>query len=1103
MPSSKKKPSRSNLSASDRPSSTRLPSTPSPLPRGVWAGEDGEDEQLSSRLLAEAAAKFPGFILENAFRGCITDVDSSWEQNGGSASVWLSEAAMVASSLRPGSLVSVSLSASGQQLSYGAPLDALSDGYCKYFGLDVDDVMTSEAGRYFAIAKVFSSQRVLKNGAKLSLNLSCTMGFPAVGRMIFVSPIVESSTIHHSHGIGQTCKSTSRSVSLVSLCTCRDLYLKLVPLSGGQMPYAEKLSAVYDPVNSGQSLSGEVLSPRTPSCYQSRLSSPSASPGHSKGAQDHTLGKKGTQDYVSKKKCYPNISQSAVREAIRDEKSIELLQTYAVRWFHGRYLLNQNILVLPLYGQLCVFQVDGAVMLPAETATVVSKPLSHGGAIFFVDSTTKVHLTPMPLFVENSNEKDWVSSNLTVKDFRIKESSTIPRLGGLSKEYALLHDIISFSFSREPFLPRYKGVLLHGPPGTGKTSLACSCAHDAGAALFVVNGPEIVSEYYGESEQKLLEVFDSARGATSAVLHMVYFGICLPYYYYQESPVRIRIDCPAFSKVFIDELDAIAPARKGGGEGLSLRIVATLLELMDGISRSDGILVIAATNRPDSIDPALRRPGRLDREIEIGVPTPDQRLDILSGILNEMKHGLSNKEIQSLAMATHGFVGADLSALCNEAAMISLRRYITNKRVGALTLEQFREQSPKFDGQIGEPQCCDDSGDNNTSHVGQVDSLLFSLSQLSLSSKPLLDHVEPQENSNQKDVYGSACVTEVSSDLEVTAKDFEQAKLKIRPSAMREVMLEVPKVCWEDVGGQSEVKRQLIEAIQWPQTCPDAFKRIGIRPPRGLLMFGPPGCSKTLMARAVASEAKLNFLAVKGPELLSKWVGESEKAISSLFAKARANSPSIIFFDEIDGLATTRGRENDGTSVGDRVMSQLLIELHGLDHSFGVTVIAATNRPDKIDPALLRPGRFDRHLDVKPPDINDREDIFCIHMRNMPINDDVTEKELARLTAGYSGADIKLVCREAAIAALEENMNTSGISMVHFERAIGRVKPADVQFYLDISEQFKRFVDTRAEDCGSWFNPLCSRAGRFFNQFLLMLRSALSFLVFPSLAVDK
>ncbi|KAF2620167.1 hypothetical protein F2Q68_00041637, partial [Brassica cretica] len=296
--------------------------------------------------------------------------------------------------------------------------------------------------------------------------------------------------------------------------------------------------------------------------------------------------------------------------------------------------------------------------------------------------------------------------------------------------------------------------------------------------------------------------------------------------------------------------------------------------------------------------------------------------------------------------------------------------------------------------------------------------------------------------------------------LSVGYEDFEKAKIKIRPSAMREVILEVPKVNWEDVGGQKEVKNQLMEAVEWPQKHQDAFKRIGTRPPSGILMFGPPGCSKTLMARAVASEAGLNFLAVKGPELFSKWVGESEKAVRSLFAKARANAPSIIFFDEIDSLASIRGKENDGVSVSDRVMSQLLVELDGLHQRVGVTVIAATNRPDKIDSALLRPGRFDRLLYVGPPDEADREAILKIHLRKIPCSSDICLKELASVTKGYTGADISLICREAAIASLEESLEAEEISMRHLKAAISQVEPTDIQSYKALSEKFQRLVHT-------------------------------------------
>ncbi|KAK4767202.1 hypothetical protein SAY86_014952 [Trapa natans] len=420
-----------------------------------------------------------------------------------------------------------------------------------------------------------------------------------------------------------------------------------------------------------------------------------------------------------------------------------------------------------------------------------------------------------------------------------------------------------------------KGVLLYGPPGTGKTSLARVCARDTCINFFSVNGPEIISQYYGESEQALREIFYSAVQSAPAV-------------------------------IFIDELDAIAPARKEGGEDLSQRMVATLLTLMDGITSSDGVLVVSATNRPDSIEPALRRPGRFDREIEIGVPSPKQRQEILLSCLDQMEHTLLDSHIQQLAVSTHGFVGADLAALCNEAAFSCLRRYDKWKKSSEDSYCRLTVESVQSDG-ILEDNILDIV---MPSHSNQW--------------------VREDEGNNEDGIcMRTNGLMKENFMLRITSEDFEKARMKVRPSAMREVILEVPKVKWEDIGGQKEAKSQLMEAVEWPQKHQDALDRIGTRPPRGILMFGPPGCSKTLMARAVASEAGLNFLAVKGPELFSKWVGESEKAVRSVFAKARANAPSIIFFDEIDGLGSIRGKENDGVSVSDRVMSQLLVELDG------------------------------------------------------------------------------------------------------------------------------------------------------------------------------
>ncbi|XP_008786500.1 calmodulin-interacting protein 111 [Phoenix dactylifera] len=1016
MPSKARKSSRPPPTAADRGPLPNSPATP-----GREPSEAGDDEALHRRLLSDASAKFPGLISDAAFCGRISETESSCSK-GARATVWLSETAMVSSSFVPGSLVSVSLAASGKKPLDNFPLDTLAEDCARHFGFDVSDRLTDGLGSYFAIANVLPSRKVLKNGVRLSWGLSCTMGFPATGRAVFVCPIENmSNNLNRTDNTPQ-----------LYLCKCKDLYLDLVPPKPGHISCGKGLSISDSPTKSVPIGNWNVASPKTPSSRQSKLSSPVASPMHSRKPHDCVLS-------TDSSTC---LDVSAARLVLADEGVNELLQIYAARWLYGRHLLKGNFATVPLCGQMWVFLVHGLdklsaccsnqdltsenyKLLPHEIQILNS--LEQVQAAFLVDSGTKVHFSDSMLDVGTTDKVELPAEKIKYKA-NCDNTADVPRLGGLSKEFAALKETILFSLADKDALPRYKGVLLYGPPGTGKTSLASSCAHNAGASLFCINGPEIISQYYGESEQALHEVFDSARRAAPAV-------------------------------VFIDELDAIAPARKYGGEELSLRMVATLLKLMDEINSGDRILVIAATNRPDSIDPALRRPGRLDREIEIGVPSPEQRSDILRTLLSEMDHSLSSTEIESLALATHGFVGADLAALCNEAAMTALRRHIKLKGLCKQSKKTFCEPDGDVAGIQGSDICKDEDG----ASLDQVSLLSSSLSELSVSSRPI-STVGSQGTLECCVIsqHGSYRPHEVEEDilLKVMAEDFEKAMMKVRPSAMREVMLELPKVRWEDVGGQAKVKKQLIEAVQWPQICPDAFRRIGIRPPRGLLMIGPPGCSKTLMARAVASEAKLNFLAVKGPELFSKWVGESEKAVRSLFAKARVNSPAIIFFDEIDGLAVTRGQENDGTSVADRVLSQLLVEMDGLDQRIGVTVIAATNRPDKIDHALLRPGRFDRLLDVQPPDESDREDIFRIHMRNMPCSPDVNAKDLANLTEGYTGADIKLICREAAIAALEENLEISEVSMAHFRIGVSRVQPSNVQFYQELAAQFRRLVDT-------------------------------------------
>ncbi|GAX79006.1 hypothetical protein CEUSTIGMA_g6446.t1 [Chlamydomonas eustigma] len=576
-------------------------------------------------------------------------------------------------------------------------------------------------------------------------------------------------------------------------------------------------------------------------------------------------------------------------------------------------------------------------------------------------------------------------------------------LGGVSNHVQALRQLVTLPLRAPHLFNAYRirpprGVLLWGPPGSGKTMLARAAASDAGATLFLINGPDIVSEYCGESEAGLRGVFAAARALAPSV-------------------------------IFIDEVDALAPARGGGG-GLSTaagggssggeagsmagRIVTVLLTLMDGVTPAgttgstgstvsgDGVVVLAATNRPDALDSALRRPGRFERELEIGVPGPTARLDILKSRLQNIKHQLTESEIKALADAAHGFVGADLAQLVDEATLSALRRVIAGR------------------------------GGMNKS----------SLDNVSESS--------PEEK-----------LPESQQVLCVQLKDFREAETRVRPSAMREVAVEVPKVHWNDVGGLEDVKERLKEVVEWPSRHPDALSRLGVSPPRGLLLYGPPGCSKTLLARAVATEAGLNFFSIKGGELFSKYVGESEKAVASLFVRARATAPSVVFFDEIDALAASRsqpgGAGSSSSSSGDRVLTQLLMELDGLQARTHVIVLAATNRPDCVDAALLRPGRFDRLLYVPPPNKEGRASILRVHLRGTPLDQDVDIAQLAECTADMTGADLSALCREASLAALEEDIGCEQVSMHHFTAALRLLTSSSVasEEVLRIYERFK------------------------------------------------
>ncbi|XP_023741327.1 calmodulin-interacting protein 111 isoform X1 [Lactuca sativa] len=916
-----------------------------------YNGED--DEQSLLRSLEETSTKYPSFIGTSALI-CRSVEDASGGIESKTCKIWLSEASMIASSITPGSVVSVSLASLRRDFSVHL-LSSLVDECAGHYGFN--DKTANEIGNYFILATVFPSRKVQKNEVRLSSTLSSAMGYPVSGRIIFVYPV--------NHGNNS-----------FPIYKCKDLHLSLVSSKNSFTTKSNKLFN-FPFEHNNQHENGNISSPKTPQLTRSKLNSPVSSqptsPRHTETVSDQSF------------------NPCNIREVLEDEVGKKLLQTCTSSLLNSRHLLHGNLVVIPILSAICLFKVVNAVKISEDNDNDDKESKA-----FLIDNGTKVHLFSQSSEVETCEKMNF---DLYSEDCKDNIVTDIPKLGGLSKEYTVLKDIIVSSSIKNSLssmgLRPTKGVLLHGPSGTGKTCLAKLCAHDVGVSLFSINGPEIVSQFYGESEQALHSVFDSATNATPSV-------------------------------VFIDELDAIAPSRKEGGEELSERIVATLLNLMDGISRTEGLLVIAATNRPDSIEPALRRPGRLDREIEIGVPSPNQRYDILLTLLKEKEHHLSDTEIHHLAMSTHGFVGADLASLCNEAAFVCLRRNI----------HKIRDKIHP-DNEMNVSMCSDDTKG------------LFSENNLECSS---LSNSELQLEINESDW--------LARNLSVSLEDFEKARIKVRPSAMREVILEVPKVSWKDVGGQEEVKMQLMEAVEWPQKHQDAFRRIGTRPPTGVLLFGPPGCSKTLLARAVASEAKLNFLAVKGPELFSKWVGESEKAVKSLFAKARANAPSIVFFDELDGLANIRGKENDGVSVSDRVMSQLLVELDGLNQRVNVTVIAATNRPDKIDSALLRPGRFDRLVYVGPPNEKDRKEIFRIHLQKMSCSFDVSIDELATLSKGCTGADISLICREAAVAAIEEKHDALEVRMDHLRSAIEQVPPSDVESYEELTEKFQRLVST-------------------------------------------
>jgi len=533
-------------------------------------------------------------------------------------------------------------------------------------------------------------------------------------------------------------------------------------------------------------------------------------------------------------------------------------------------------------------------------------------------------------------------------------------LGGLDEEIKKIREMVELPLRHPEIFERLgieppKGVLLHGPPGSGKTLLAKAVANETESNFILINGPEIMNKFVGEAEKRIRDIFEEAEKSSPSI-------------------------------IFIDEIDAIAPKREESYSEVERRVVAQLLTTMDGLKSRGKVVVIGATNRVNALDPALRRPGRFDREINIGVPDQKGRLEILKIHTRNMPLEKDVK-LKDLAKVTYGFVGADLSALAKEAAMNVVRKIIPD-------LKLIKEQAIPND---------------------------------------LLDK------------------------LIITSEDFKYSLKVVRPSALREVLIEKPTITWEDIGGVEEIKQDLKEAVEWPLKHPKAFERLGVRAPRGILLYGPPGTGKTLLAKAVANESDANFILVKGPELISKWVGDSEKGIRKIFERARQASPTIIFFDEIDAIAGRRGMEQ-GTKVTERMVNQLLTEIDGLEELHDVIVIGATNRPDMVDPGLLRPGRFDRIIMTPVPDSKSREQIFKIHTKKMPLAKDVSLSKLISNSENYSGADVENICREAAVLALRENINVKEVRMKHFEDALKKIKPSldpeDVKRYKEIEELY-------------------------------------------------
>ncbi|OGS51918.1 MAG: AAA family ATPase [Euryarchaeota archaeon RBG_13_61_15] len=652
-------------------------------------------------------------------------------------------------------------------------------------------------------------------------------------------------------------------------------------------------------------------------------------------------------DGVTRKNAGVGLDEKlAIRKIVpKPATKVTLAPTQPLKLLGGEEYLAQNLEGRPMVkGDLIEVSVMG------RKFTLVVQGFQPSGEAAIIQNFTQVKLSEKP-----AKEEVAKGPKVAYED-----------IGGLKDEVHKVREMIELPLRHPELFEKLgveapKGVLLHGPPGTGKTLLAKAVASETSATFTSIGGPEIMSKFYGESEERLRDIFKEAA---------------------ENAP----------SIIFIDEIDSIAPKRDEVTAETERRIVAQLLALMDGLEGRGKVVVIGATNRPNALDPAIRRPGRFDREIEIGIPDKGGRLEILQIHTKGMPLA-EDVDMDKLASMTHGYVGADLAALAREAAMRALRKIL-----------------PSID--------------------------------LEAESIP----------------------AEVLNSLKVQMDDFMSAYREMQPSTLREVLIESPNVKWEEIGGLEEPKQELMESVEWPLKYASLFKHMGATPPKGILLYGPPGTGKTLLAKAVATESEANFISVKGPEFLSKWVGESEKAVRETFRKARQAAPCVIFLDEIDAIAPVRGTSSD-SGVTERVISQILTEMDGLESLHNVVVIAATNRPDIMDPALMRPGRFDRLVYVPPPGLEARKEILRIHTKGKPLDDDVDLDKLASKMDKYTGAEISAVCNEAVMLAIRDYVLEGGdldedavkgrkVGMKYFEKAMENVEPmseSDLRKYERLS----------------------------------------------------